>query len=496
MRFLSSFRSRWAAGASLSFLPLVLLPGCPQGDDDDAGLGDDDDTGLGDDDDTGIADDDDTGTGDDDDTGTGDDDDSLDLPSGISCEEEFCALSGVITESFTLTADTAWLLRGGVFIGDDVNETVLSIEPGTTIYGESATDGMLVIRRGSKLLAEGSAEAPIVFTSSKAPGSRASGDWGGLILNGRAPINSCGSEAAAEGPCEAFGEGGTGWYGGGDADDDSGVLRYVRVEFAGTLISPDNELNGIAFQAVGRGTTVDYVQVHMNADDGIEFFGGTVDFRHVVVTGVGDDSLDWTDGWQGRGQFFVGQQYPEMGDNGMEADNNAEDNAAAPRSGPRLSNVTLLGVPDSTASDIGMLLREGTGARLHNLVVAGFGESCVDIDHNETFANALDGDGELSGELTLSDSILDCAVSFDAEADGPVSVEAFVMELNSGNTLGDPGLVDAFDTAAPDFRAAEGGAAAAGGHVPEDAFFESVSFRGGVGSEDDWTAGWTRYDAN
>ena len=123
----------------------------------------------------------------------------------VDCVDNVCVLSGTIIEDMTLTSDVAWLLRGGVFVGDDTNETVLTIEPGTVIYGETSTDGMLVVRRGSKLMAEGTAEAPIVFTSSKAPGSRARGDWGGLILNGRAPINACADTEGAI--CEAYGEG-------------------------------------------------------------------------------------------------------------------------------------------------------------------------------------------------------------------------------------------------------------------------------------------------
>jgi hypothetical protein len=174
---------------------------------------------------------------------------------------------------------------------------------------------MLVVRRSSQIIARGTAALPIIFSSSKLDGERARGDWGGLIINGRSTINSC---AGGTGVCEAFGEGGTGFYGGDDEADNSGVLEYVRVEFAGTLISPDNELNGIAFQGVGSGTTVDHIQVHMNADDGVEFFGGTVNVKHVLVTGVGDDSMDWTDGWRGRAQHIVLQQYDDGGDQGID----------------------------------------------------------------------------------------------------------------------------------------------------------------------------------
>ncbi len=416
------------------------------------------------------------------------------------CDGDVCTLSGTITEDLTLTSDIQWVLRGMVAVGDDVNQTILTIEPGTTIYGESSTNGFLVITRHSKIMAEGTADAPIVFTSSKEVGSRSRGDWGGLIINGLAPVNGCEEEGVV---CESFGEGGTGWYGGDDAADNSGVLRYVRVEFAGTIISPDNELNGIAFQGVGSGTTVEYIQVHMNKDDGVEFFGGTVNVKYALVTGPADDCFDWTDGWQGMAQFVVLQQYDDAGDQGIEADNNAEDNAATPRSKPTLSNFTIIGSPDSEASDLGMLLREGTGANISNFIVTGFNDACLDLDHTETFENAMSGD-TLSGELTITNSILDCVTNFkmDNEKDeddnaitDPFSVEDFYNDQD-GNQLTDPQLADAMNQAAPDFSPASGSPALSGGQAPSDAFFTEASFIGAIGSDNDWTQGWTTHDQN
>lgn len=150
-----------------------------------------------------------------------------------------------------------------------------------------------------------------MFTSDQFEGERDRGDWGGLIVNSRAPINT---------GTTAFGEGDTGEYGGTDPEDNSGILCYVRVEFAGIEFSPDNELNGIAFQGVGSGTVVDYVQVHFNQDDGIEFFGGTVNAKHLYCTGIRDDSFDRTDDWVGKGQFWVGQQCGDAADNGFESE--------------------------------------------------------------------------------------------------------------------------------------------------------------------------------
>lgn len=410
---------------------------------------------------------------------------------GIECNNNVCVVSGTITSNLEFTNDYEWLLRGGVFVGDDIHETILSIEPGTTIYGETSTQGMLVIRRGSKIVADGTADQPIVFTSSKYKGERSRGDWGGLIINGRAPVNGCDTS-----PCESFGEGGTGYYGGSDPHDNSGILRYVRVEFAGHLISPDNELNGIAFQGVGDGTLVDYVQVHMNKDDGLEFFGGTVNVKHVLLTGIGDDSLDWTDGWQGNAQFIVAQQYDDTSDNGIEADNNAENNESVPRSMPTLSNVTLIGSPDSDASDIGMLLREGTGAKIHNVIVVGFNEACLDIDHTATFNQAT------AGNLAFYNSILSCELQrssssdFEEETEDPVTVQSIFETEGRQNRITDPMLEAPYSAEAPNFKPALGSPALIGAVVPEDSFFETADFVGGVDPNNDWTTGWSISERN
>jgi len=421
-------------------------------------------------------------------------DNTDDTTSGVDCSAGFCVLSGTITENLTLTADQVWLLRGGVFIGNDVDETVLTIEPGTVIYGESSTNGMLAVTRGSKILAEGTADAPIVFTSSKEEGERARGDWGGLIINGRAPVNGCDTA-----PCESFGEGGTGYYGGGIADDDSGVLKYVRVEFAGRLISPDNELNGIAFQGVGSGTTVDFIQVHMGKDDCIEFFGGTVNAKHILCTGIADDNLDWTDGWTGKVQYFIAQQYDDAGDNGFEGDNNAEANTSLPRSMPTIANATLIGSDGSEFSDLGMLIREGSGAHIANTVVMGWGDACLDVDHLETFTNAGTAEAP-SGNLRFEGMVFSCATVFemndedftgdDVEDADPFSVEAFVGGFD-GNVTGAPGIKSPYSPQGRDFRPEPGSLAASGAVVVDDPFFDVVDFRGAMSPGDDWTFGWT-----
>ena len=400
----------------------------------------------------------------------------------LDCADGVCTLTGTITEDLTLTSDNVYLLRGGVFIGDDVEETVLTIEPGTRIYGESSTDGMLVIRRGSKINAEGTADAPIVFSSSKAVGSRARGDWGGLIINGRAPINSC--SGGSEEICEAFGEGGTGFYGGDDTEDSSGILKYVRVEFAGTLVSPENELNGIAFQGVGSETEVDFVQVHMNADDGIEFFGGNVVVKHALITGAGDDSMDWTDGWQGGAQYVIIHQHEDNGDNGIEADNNGESNDATPRSNPTLANFTIIGSPESERSDIGVLLREGTAADLINFAVLGFNDACLNVDNDATIAQLEEG------SILMTNSVLNCAVNFAGDYD----LETWFLG-QEGNAIGEAELTAVFDVSTPDYTPVTMGSATAGDASILHSSFDSADFIGAVDAVD-WTLSWTTHERN
>lgn len=285
-----------------------------------------------------------------------------------------------------ITADTTWsgtiLLSGAVFVRSGAT---LTIEPGTLIFGETATNGTLIIDRGARIMAEGTARNPIVFTADQEPGQRTRGMWGGIIINGNAPLNVPGGTAE--------GEGDTGTYGGNQPNDDSGVMRYVRVEFAGTEFSPDNELNGIAFQGVGRTGVFEYLQVHMNKDDGVEFFGGTANARYLVLTGNADDSLDATDGWTGMVQFVFIQQYGDDADNGYEIDGNADNNNLTPFTEPQIYNVTLIGDPSDFGdeSDLGMLLREGTAGVFANNIVMGFKEWGIEITDAQTFNNARRG---------------------------------------------------------------------------------------------------------
>lgn len=347
-------------------------------------------------------------------------------------ESNVVVVQNDVLQNTTWTSDKTWVLRGAIFVGKDVGydgnnsdgvAVTLTIEPGTTVLGDisppqGARGSYLVVSRGSKIIADANAnradksarpnpEDLIVFTSSAPRGQRARGDWGGLVINGRAPINS---------GDEAQGEGDSGLYGGPDPMDSSGILRGVRVEFAGDRVTATDELNGIAPQGLGAGTTIDYAQVAYNVDDGIEPFGGTVTYTHMVMTGIGDDSFDGTDGWQGFGQFLIAQQRADEADQGFELSTNGDDGAATPHSTGVMANATLVGASwtgqVSTlggGSDVGVMLREGSNHRIYNNIVTNFNNAGFCVEHSVTIANAqarMNGSTDVFSTLSFENNVL------------------------------------------------------------------------------------------
>ena len=296
---------------------------------------------------------------------------------------------------------------------------MLGIESGTTIIGDDATD-FLVISRGSRIEANGTRHSPVTMTAvddvtgdvADPVGTR--GLWGGLVINGNAPINDC-PEGARGGTadCTKEGEANSGLFGGDDPNDSSGTLRYVVVKFAGSNVDPENQLNGIAFQGVGDGTVVDHIQVYNNLDDGIEFFGGTVNASHVVLVGNADDSLDWTDGWAGSIQYLhiVQPEAAGSADNMIEADNREGDEQATPISEPHIANMTMMGHSGERA----IRLRRGTGLHLYNSEVSG-SASCLRVQGES--ANLL------GTRIRFSGVKLDCATV--NEGDDVAAVQSFL----------------------------------------------------------------------
>lgn len=401
-----------------------------------------------------------------------------------------CEISGTITADTRLNADVVWALSGKVTVGNDnADSATLTIDPGTYVFGKSGAD-YLVIARGSKIQAIGTATNPIVMTSVNdmlgLSDDESAAEWGGLVLLGKAPTNKCDQAALAS--CQVEAEGEAGPYGGDDEDDNSGALRYLQVRYAGFEVIPDNELNGITFAGVGRGTTVDHIQVHNNLDDGVEFFGGTVDAKYVVLTGNRDDSLDWADGWTGRMQHVLVRHNPNdtKANRGIEADNQSGNFTAEPVSKPQIANMTIVGNNfDGEDDSEGVLLRAGTAAELYNFVItgpAGMGE-CFEINSDESVTNAG------NGEIIFRNSIIDCAEptkdSVDGNGNVTLDAEAWFMQ-QPGNMITDA-LLGGY-IPAPNSPALANGYNVANNVDP---WFDTVDYIGAFDGTTDWTVGWT-----
>ena len=369
--------------------------------------------------------------------------------------------AAVQTVEGEITANTTWaedvLLKGPVFVRSGAT---LTINAGVTVFGEKATLGTLIVDRGAKLIAVGTEDKPVIYTSDQPANSRTRADNGGLIINGYSTLNVPGGTKEGEGDTGTFGCSGADC----NENDNSGTLRYFRVEYGGIQFSPDNELNGIAFQGVGRGTTVDHVQVAYSKDDGVEFFGGTVNIKNIIITACGDDSLDWTDGWRGNGQFIVMQQLGDEADNGIEADNLDKTNDAEPRSNPTLYNMTLAGDPDfGEGSTNGMLLRRGTAGNIRNSIVTGFKKSGVNIDSLATFTQAQNGSLVVDNNIFFNNNPNFDTDASDKEAGSlPFTTEQFMKNTMQNNKEVDPKLGNPYDVLKPDFRPTAGSPAVDG----------------------------------
>lgn len=323
--------------------------------------------------------------------------------------------AGEITQNTTWTKDKVYLLDGWVYVVDGVT---LTIEAGTIIRGSKANKGSLIIEPGAKIIANGTKEQPIVFTSNEPAGQRNYGDWGGLIICGRAPVNQV-SPQIEGGPRTI--------YGGNNSDDSSGVLRYVRIEFPGIAFQPDKEINGLTLAGVGRKTVIENIQVSYCGDDSYEWFGGNVNARYLIAFRGWDDDFDTDYGYSGMVQFAVSLRDPQVADpqsksNSFESDNDAQGSTNQPYTSALFSNVSSFG-PLSTKNATyssnylrGMHLRRNTKIQIYNTVVAGWptglyieGPSVTNALNNELkiensiLAGMLNNFGIKTGEWTIAD---------------------------------------------------------------------------------------------
>lgn len=314
-----------------------------------------------------------------------------------------CQLPATITGDQTLTNNITWVMNGKVQVGTDTGQggtaATLRIQPGTLLVSTGASANSfdhLAVNRGSKIFAEGSRAFPIIMTTGNelpgAPGAPAPGQLGGLVLSGNAPSN-CNPNCVAEWDT-------TNRYGGTDAKDNSGVVRYMQVRYSGYIFTTNRELNAFTFNGVGSGTTLEYLQAFRGQDDGFEWFGGTANVRYALVTCGGDDGFDWDEGFTGKLQFGVVDQRGCPGSNhGFELSNSPTNVDANPRARGTVANVTVLGPSAVTGSD-GLLVNSGSGGNFYNLIIAGFPRACVAFDGVATEAAAGNPDIGLSGVLT------------------------------------------------------------------------------------------------
>lgn len=282
-----------------------------------------------------------------------------------------------INKKVELDASKIYRLKGKVIIGKG---SELIIPAGTKIIGEGGTSAYIAIAQEGKIFVNGTKEAPVVMTGVEAK----RGNWGGLVICGKAPINK-GTTATAEVSDLT--------YGGTDANDNSGSIQYLRIEYAGAAYNSEKEFNGLSFFGVGSGTKIEYVQTHEGSDDGFEWFGGTVNTKYLVSTHNDDDQFDWTEGWNGTNEFWFSKE-SGVANRGIEADNNSKDRSAAPIANPTIKNITLVGLGLNTSSELtetqAMKLREGTKGIMDNVVLSNW-KTGFDVEHDETLANVANG---------------------------------------------------------------------------------------------------------
>jgi len=437
-----------------------------------------------------------------------------------------------ITTNTTWTKSNTYKLSGLVYV---TNGATLTIEAGTIIRGDDATaNSSLVITQGAKVYAVGTADAPIVFTSNKAVGSRNPGDWGGVIVLGKAPINT----AAGTNNIEGIAATSNTLYGGTDDNDNSGTLKYVRVEFGGYVFQPNQEINGFTFGGVGRGTTIDYLQSSFINDDAYEWFGGTVNCSHLISYRGVDDEFDTDNGFSGTVQFCLGVRDPNIGDpsyaatttpastsEGFESDNDATGSANTPNTKAIFSNITLIGPlrGDASTTNLNAIhpafrrsarIRRNSQLKVINSLLMDYPRGLF-VDDNgtvKTTANASAGTmifannilaGNKAGTVIESGNPWSVTTTY-------ATVYAWFAASNNDSVVNSNGiLANPYNFTSPDFRPATGSIALSGASFSNSAIspyvitettnknvLQKVDYRGAFAPAPTvmWTNGWANWD--
>jgi hypothetical protein len=433
---------------------------------------------------------------------------------GQDSATEKTILEGKISSDRTLKANYTYTIRGIVYV---TNGAKLTIEPGTTIHGETSSKGALVITRGSRIIADGTKDKPIIFTSDASAPKR--GDWGGVVICGKAPTNASFNGQAGVGQVEGGvnnGEG-LGLYGGVDAADNSGILHYVRIEYAGYAYLPDNELNGLTLAGVGNGTKIDYVEIYKANDDAIECFGGTVNLKHTVFVSTLDDDYDTDNGWSGQVQFGIVLRDSSIADisksESFESDNDANGSALTPQTRGVYSNMTIIG-PRATTSNVGNSLflagaqiRRNSSISIFNSVIMGYPKGIlIDASKGTPTDNNISGNTLFVQNTIVAGSAkpIDYSASSTA-ATGWTATDAlnWFNTAAYGNSIlatnDEVKLTDAFNYSNPDFTPKAGSPLLTGASFANSLLssgFTATSYRGAVGASGEdatWWKGWTRF---
>jgi len=389
----------------------------------------------------------------------------------------------------------------------------LEIKKGVRIEGKKGNRATIQTLRGSgnkksgKIIATGTKDEPIVFTSAEPEGSRARGDIGGIVLNGLAKNNVPGGTRA--------GEGGAGSGGGNSDTDNSGTLKYVRVEWGGTVISEGNEINGMTFNSVGSGTTLEYLQAHFIADDGFEWFGGKVNAKYLLSTGVDDDNFDMDNGFSGNVQFAVCVQDPSVGNSGFE---NSHSDAASddlPYTAPTCYNVTLVGGTADGKEDDGMLLKSNIAGTYKNMIIANFDDYAIFFKDDASADNFMVSGSSNADNLELGNIMVFCKGTTGANNTNASSIldpstkhgSSTVAEIDAKLTANavfaaDPAWnyaypTDPFTGTVADLVPPASNADITGKAVDTPAGFETAKYLGAFApGGSNWMSGWTQWNKN
>jgi hypothetical protein len=397
--------------------------------------------------------------------------------------KDIVEVTGSITANTTWTESKKYLLKGFVYV--EAGAT-LTIEPGTIIKGDKDTKASLIVKPGAKLIAEGTSQKPIVFTSNQPKGTRGYGDWGGLILLGNATVNK--APATVEGENQST-------FGGTNDADNSGVLKYVRIEFAGIAFETDKEINGLTLGGVGSGTTIDYVQVSYSGDDAYEWFGGTVNAKHLISYRTLDDDFDTDNGYNGKVQFGLSLRDPNIADqcscsssNGFESDNDGSGTNATPQTNANFANISIFLAPGAVNAKYndGALIRRNSALSIYNTVIVGaYPKAGLEFNGTASQDNFKNGLSNIKGlvlsgmtKLTLTAD----STKFYASTSGNQSLDLAALKMDASyNSFLSPKLLPL--TGSPLLT----------GAVALPSGFTSANYIGGFGTED-WTVGWANFD--